>query len=274
MATETTGGRIATRRVRFGDAVEAFLAAPASGGPHPCVILLHERYGLAQHTLDLAERFARDGYLCLAPNLFSRHPEQDRLLTGEITVALGDREVQADLDTSIAFLEEEPAADTGRLAIMGVCQTARYPLVMAAERSDVGACLVFYGAAQPREWEVHERQPEALEDVIGRVRCPVLGIFGEADHIISLDDVRRFRDALETHHKSYHIRMFPGAPHGWLNDTMPGRYRREAAEEAWALMHDFLARTWRGGYPADRVQWTFESIVAADYDPSRNVRLE
>jgi carboxymethylenebutenolidase len=273
MATETADRRIATRTVRYGNAVEAFLAMPEGAGPHPCVVLLHERYGLVQHTLDLAARFAGDGYLCLAPNLYSRFDDQARLAKGEIQVPLPDPQVLDDLTASIAYLRDEPA-DLRRLALMGVCLTARYPLVVAAERADVGACLVFYGAAQPREWEVNERQPEALEALIGRVRCPVLGIFGEADHIITVDDVRRLRDALEAHHKSYHIRMFAGAPHGWLNDTMPGRYRREAAEEAWRLTLSFLQRTWSGGYPADRVQWTWESDVAADYDPSRNVRLE
>jgi carboxymethylenebutenolidase len=68
--------------------------------------------------------------------------------------------------------------------------------------------------------------------------------------------------------------MYPEVPHGWLNDTMPGRYRPQEAEAAWRIMLDFLARVWDGGYPADRVRCHFESDVAADYDPRRNVRLE
>ncbi|HZU07749.1 MAG TPA: dienelactone hydrolase family protein [Chloroflexota bacterium] len=273
MAAEAEVG-ITTRMVRYGNALEAFLAVPERAGPHPCVILLHERYGLVQHTRDLAMRFARDGYLCLAPNLYSRFAEQARLATGELQVPLPDPQVLDDLNASIAYLETMPAADLRRLALMGVCLTGRFPLVVAAHRTDIGACLVFYGAAQPREWEVNERQPEPLETLIGRVRCPVLGIFGEADHLITVDDVRRFRDALERQRKSYHLRLFAGAPHGWLNDTMPGRYRREAAEEAWRLTLAFLERVWCGAYPPERVRWTFESDTALDYDPRRNVRLE
>ena len=274
MATQTTNARITSRRVQYGNSVDAFMAVPEGAEPHPCVILLHERYGLVQHTLDLAARFAGDGYLCLAPNLYSRHPNQEALARGDITVALADGEVLDDLNAGIAFLETEPAADTRRLALMGVCATARYPLIVAANRPDVGACLVFYGAAQPREWEVTERQPEALDAIIGRVPCPVLGVFGENDHIITVDDVRRLRDTLETQRKSYHIRIFAGAPHGWLNDTMPGRYRPEAAAAAWQLTVDFLTRVWSAGYPTEQVQWTFESAIASDYDPSKNVRLE
>ena len=70
----------------------------------------------------------------------------------------------------------------------------------------------------------------------------MLGIFGEADHVISLADVRRLRDSFDRHDKSYTIKVYPGAPHGWLNDTMPGRYRRDAAEAAWAFQLAFLKK--------------------------------
>ena len=108
---------------------------------------------------------------------------------------------------------------------MGVCQTGRHPLVLAAERP-IAAAIIWYGAASKREWQVSERYPKPLDEIIARVECPVLGLFGEADHVISLDDVRRLRDTLDRHGKTYHIKVYPGAPHGWLNDTMPGRYRR------------------------------------------------
>jgi carboxymethylenebutenolidase len=274
MATETVDRRITTRTVRYGNAVEAFLAVPEGAGPYPSVILLHERYGLVQHTLDLAARFARDGYVCLAPNLYSRFPDQERLARGEIQVPLPDPQVLDDLNASIAYLQDVPQADLGRLAVMGVCLSGRWPLVVAANRSDVGAAVVFYGACQPAGWVVNADQPEALEAMIARVQCPVLGVFGEGDHVIPLEYVLRFRNELEKHRKTYHMKVVANVPHGWLNDTMPGRYRREEAEETWRILLAFLDRTWRGGYPPDRVRWSFESDVAIDYDPRRNVRLE
>ncbi|HLH22842.1 MAG TPA: dienelactone hydrolase family protein [Chloroflexota bacterium] len=273
MATDT-GRHATTRTVRYGNAVEAFLAVPDGAGPHPSVILLHERYGLVQHTLDLAARFAGDGYLCLAPNLYSRFPDQARLARGEIQVPLPDPQVLDDLNASIAYLQDVPEADLGRLAVMGVCLSGRWPLVVAANRSDVGAAVVFYGACQPAGWEVNANQPEALEALIARVQCPVLGVFGEGDHVIPLEYVLRFRDELEKHRKTYQMKVFANVPHGWLNDTMPGRYRRDEAEETWRILLAFLDRTWRGGYPKDRVRWSFESDVAVDYDPKHNVRME
>jgi carboxymethylenebutenolidase len=274
MATESSAPDVMTRRVRYGNNLDAFLAEPARAGQHRSVILLHERYGLIQHTTDLAQKFAREGYLCLAPNLFARHPEQDRLAKGEIQAPLPDPESAEDMNASIDFLRREvPSADASRVAIMGVCQTGRHPLVAAASRSDVSACLVFYGGAQPKDFEANEQQPEPLDAMIARVQCPVLGVFGEADFLISLDDVRRFRESLEAHRKSYHVKVFAGMPHGWLNDTMPGRYRPKEAAEAWQLAIDFLARVDSGGFPPDRVRWLFESDSAIDYDPSKNVRM-
>jgi carboxymethylenebutenolidase len=102
----------------------------------------------------------------------------------------------------------------------------------------------------------------------------VLGIFGEADHVISLADVRRLRDSLDRHDKSYMIKIYPDAPHGWLNDTMPGRYRREAAEAAWALQLAFLRKVFEPGYDKSRRIQIYQCEHAAAYDFSNNVRME
>jgi carboxymethylenebutenolidase len=171
------------------------------------------------------------------------------------------------------MLTTVPQADTGRLAVMGVCQTARLPLVVAASRP-IRAALVWYGAAQPREWAVNAKYPRPLDDVIAAVDCPVLGMFGESDHLISVDDVRRFRDCLERHRKSFSIHLYRDAPHGWLNDTMPGRYRRAQAEAAWADQHAFLKAVLAPDYDRTiRVQ-RYAADIGPDYDFGRNVRHE
>jgi carboxymethylenebutenolidase len=273
--SEVAASGVATRDVRYGNGVNAFVASPSRAGLHPVLVLLHERYGLVQHTKDLAVRFAANGYLCVAPNLFSRRDDQDQLARGELQAPLSDPEVVSDLRDTLTYLESsETGADAERIAVMGVCQTGRHPLVFAAHEPGVRAALVFYGAAQAREWPTTDRQPEPLDAILQRLDCPVLGVFGEADHLIPADDVRRLRSALEQSGKSYHFRLFRDAPHGWLNDTMPGRYRPEAAEEAWILTQSFLSKVWDGHYSRERVRWTYESNIAVDYDPSRNRRLE
>jgi carboxymethylenebutenolidase len=145
--------------------------------------------------------------------------------------------------------------------------------VVAASRP-IAAALVWYGAAQPREWAVNKKYPRALDEIIAAVDCPVLGMFGETDHLISIEDIRRFRDCLERHGKSYDIHVYRDAPHGWLNDTMPGRYRRAQAEAAWAHQRAFLAQVLAPGYDRSTRMQHYAADIAADYDFSRNVRHE
>ena len=126
---------------------------------------------------------------------------------------------------------------------------------------------------QPREWGLNERFPIALDDLIAKVDCPVLGMFGEKDHIISVDDVCKLRASLEKHRRSYEIEIFPGAPHGWLNDTMPGRYRRDQAEAAWSAQQAFLKAAFEGA-PTSLIVQKFTAGIAKDYDFSKHVRFE
>ena len=264
---------IETKAITCAGDMPAFLAKPEGAGRKPVVVLMHERYGLVDHTRDLAKRCASDGFVVLAPNFFYRHPDQAVLNAGDSRYDLADLESVDYLDAALAAVAQDPNADMERVAVAGYCQTGRNPLIFAAQRK-IAAAIVWYGAASKREWLVNERQPRPLEDVIADVTCPVFGAFGAADHIIAVDDVRRMRDCLEQNKKSYDITVYAGAPHGWLNDTMPGRYRKPQAEAGWAAQQRFLAEVLAADYKPDPISWRFNCAFNADYDFSKNVRLE
>ncbi len=261
--------------VRWGD-VEARLFVPHGDRRAAALIVLHERYGLVQHTLDLAAQAGADGMVGVAPDLFSRWTgDREALARGDVRVALPDAEVAAVLHRVVDELRRDPRVDPARIVVMGVCQSGRYAVVVASERSDLAAGIVLYGAAQDRDWEVNELQPRGLREMVASVGAPFLCLFGEADHIISLDDVARLRGAFEAARKSYRMRVFAGMPHGWLNDTMPGRYRAPEAAEAWSMIRGFVgdvfAGDWRGG---GRARWEFSASASVDYDFSRNRRFD
>src|SRR5215472_678718 len=261
-----TASNIATQDITCDNGMPAFLAYPAGGGSFPTVILMHERYGLVKHTRDQAIRCARDGYAVLAPNFFFRHPDQAALNAGNSRYDFTDPESVELIKAALALLTKQAAADLSKVVVAGYCQTGRHPLIFAA--------VVWYGAASKREWEVNKLQPKPLDEVIAALPCPVFAAFGEADHIISIEDVQRLRNRLEAHRKSYDIHLYAGAPHGWLNDTMPGRYRKPQAEAGWAAQQRFLSRVVAGGFEAQRVSWRFEGDSGTDYDFSKNVRME
>jgi carboxymethylenebutenolidase len=263
---------IAAEMIDCPNGMPAFVARPAGAGPFPVLVLMHERYGLVRHATDLARRAAEDGFLALAPNFFFRHPDQKALNAGDARYDMSDPESVELLKAALAAVKDNPAADLKKIAVAGYCQTGRHPLVFAAD-VPIQAAVVWYGAAGKREWSAGPLQPRALDEVIGNVPCPVFGAFGSKDHLISIEDVRRFRDCLEAHRKSYEIHLYAGAPHGWLNDTMPGRYRKAQAEAGWAAQQRFLLEVFAGEWNG-AVRWRFEATSERDYDFSKNVRLE
>jgi carboxymethylenebutenolidase len=249
-----TSMRIITETLSTPSGMPVYVARPETGRA-PVFILMHERYGLVRHTRDLAERCARDGYFVLAPNFFFRHPDPARLNAGDSRYDLTDPESVELIGEAVALARGHANADGSRIAVAGYCQTGRHPLVYAAQ-APVQAVVVWYGAASRREWDVTDTQPQPLQDLIAKAPCPVFGAFGAEDHIISIDD----------------IHVYAGAPHGWLNDTMPGRYRKPQADAAWAAQQAFLKSVFAEA--PSLVRWNFSCDFAPDYDFSKNKRLE
>jgi len=274
MAAKKTTGIIPTM-IKYGQSISAVRALPKAKGKRPAVIILHERYGIDQHTKDLTVRLAQAGFVGLAPDLFHRFTgDRKTVLSGAQRVDLSDDGALEDLNGAVGYLKKLKAVDADRLGIIGVCQTGRQPLLLAAKRSDIAGAVVLYGAIGGREWQGNSLRPTAIEELIAQVTCPVLGIFGETDHIISVDDVVRFRNCLEKAKKNCHVRLYRDAPHGWLNDTMPGRYRKEAAKDAWSLMMSFLKSCFTGGWDRNRIVCKYESDYSRNYNFTKNIRLE
>jgi carboxymethylenebutenolidase len=268
-----TDRQIESHETVCANGMPAFVAKPAGQGPYPIVILIHERYGLVPHTRDLAKKCASDGFFVVASNYFFKHPDQKALNAGDGRYPMSDEESIGYINASLQVAAKDPAADISRVAVAGYCQTGRHPLVYAAQ-AKIAAAVVWYGAAAKREWPVSDTNSRPMEEMIAALDCPVFGAFGSADHIISNDDVLRFRNALEQHKKSYDIHVYPDAPHGWLNDTMPGRYRAPQADAGWADQQIFLQRVFSGEYKPGKVSWRFRGAFSSDYDFAKNKRLE
>ena len=260
-------------QVRVDNRMTAFLGRPGGQGKRPAVIQLHERYGIVQHTLDLAQKLVDAGYIALVPNLFSRFTGDRELLSrGELHVELSDDQALEDVDASVAYLRGLSDVDDGRIGMIGVCQTGRQPLLVSAHRGDLAAVVVLYGAIYKADWEPYPLHPEPVDQLLERLSCPVQGIFAELDNLVSLDSVLRMRNILEKAKKSFDIRIYRDAPHGFLNDTMPGRYRAEQAEAAWGQIISFLNTVLEEGWDRERVIWRFESDTSTHYDFTKHKR--
>lgn len=238
----------------------------------PCVVLMHERYGLVEHTGDLARKIASEGYLVATPDLFHYIDDQDQLHKGNVKASPSDSFVLGLLDEVVDVVGNSSVADVNKIAMIGVCQTGRYAVIYGAKRP-LNASIVLYGAIS--NWGRSELNPESMDEIISQLDSPFLGLYGEIDHSISIQSVIKLRNTLEANDKSYRIKIFEDAPHGWLNSTMPGRYRKTAAQSAMYEIVRFLKQNLsQTSLRPNRVIWEFESDKDKNYDFSKNVRFE
>ena len=237
-----------------------WIALPDSPGRRPAVIMLHERYGPVQFSFDTVDRMAREGFVACVPDMFHRYKgDRAPIEASQARVDPTDAEALADLDETIAYLRTLPDVDGDRIGIAGFCLSGRTPIVYAAARDDVAAIAVFHGGIYPRDYVPIYPGQQTVAELIPKLTCPVLGGFGELDPAVPLDHIQRFRSELEQHDKSYTIRIYAGAPHGWMNATIPARYRPEQSEAAWSELIGFFRQVVGGEWQSDRAVWRFES---------------
>jgi carboxymethylenebutenolidase len=261
--------------IKIDNRINGFLGKPAGSGKRPAVIHLHERYGIVQHTTDLGQKFVEAGYVTVVPDLFSRFTgDRQALARGDTRCDLKDDEVFQDIDAVVSYLRTLPEVDANRIAMSGVCQTGRQPLLISAKRAYLSAAVVLYGAIYPDDWKSHPLRPEPIDRVLEELSCPVLGVFGDLDNLVPLDNVIRMFNVLTQAKKSFDIRIYPDAPHGFLNDTMPGRYRPAQTDAAWTQITVFLRSVFSEEWKKERAVWRFESDSSVHYDFSKNKRWE
>ncbi|MGH3640894.1 MAG: dienelactone hydrolase family protein [Mycobacterium sp.] len=257
----------------FGPVSYGWVAVPDSLDscvPTPVVIVCHERYGVVQHTVELTEKFAALGFIAVAPDFYA-----DMDLSGEHERLpdIGDAAALRHLDAAIAYARNlGPRVGNAPVAVVGICRTGSYGILASAMREDIAAVVMLYGGAQPREYEIGDLRATPYAELIRAGAAPVLGIWGEKDHTMSVRDVRRVRDLLEDARRSYEFVMYPDLPHGWLNDTMPGRFRAAQARETFELIVSWLHSTFAAAMGAPAVSWRFTSTIAPDYDFASNNR--
>lgn len=255
--------------------ISGFLGIPAGPGKKPVLIHLHERYGIVEHTTDLGEKFAAAGFITVVPDFFSRFTGDRRALArGDDRCELSDEEVLRDFDAVLAYVNTIPEADTAKIAMSGVCQTGRQPILAAAKRKALSAAVVLYGAVYDADWKPHPLRPEPIDRLMEEISCPLTAVFGELDNLIHRDNILRMVQTLCKAKRSFDIRLYPDAPHGFLNDTMPGRFRPVAAQPAWTQIISFLNSVFAGEWARDRAIWRFTADSAVDYDFAKMKRWE
>jgi carboxymethylenebutenolidase len=229
-----TAGEVTIDVNGFG--MPAYRAAPAGRTGLPVVLVLSEIFGVHEYIADTARRFARAGYLAIAPELFVRQGDAQGYgemakLIAEVISKVPDAQVMGDLDATVRWAGAH-GGDTSRLGVTGFCWGGRQTWLYAAHNPAVKAGVAWYGRLVGQSTELTPRHPV---DVAGQLHGPVLGLYGSADTGIPLDTVDKMKNALAVGNaaaKASAFVVYPDAPHAFHADYRPS-FRQEPAEDGW-----------------------------------------
>ena len=244
ITTDTAGLTVGEGKVPVpGGEMPVYFARPANVANPPVILVAMEIFGLHEYIKDVTRRVAKLGALAIAPDYYFRRGDLSKVtdmpqLLPQVN-SKPDAELLADLDATVTWAKSQ-GGDTARLGIMGFCRGGRTVWQYCAHNPAVKAGVAFYGSlvdpdAQKAIW------PKSPIQAAPEMKAPVLGLYGEADQGIPLSQVETMKSALQSANKTFEIKTYPGAPHGFHADYRQS-YRKEAAEDAWNQMQAWFKK--------------------------------
>ncbi|SFO80399.1 dienelactone hydrolase family protein [Ralstonia sp. NFACC01] len=215
----------------------AYRAQPEGKTKLPVVIVVSEIFGVHEYIADICRRFAKLGYLAIAPELFVRQGDPRAYGTVQETVAnvvskVPDSQVAGDIDATIAWAKEN-GGDAARIGITGFCWGGRQVWLAAERNPSIKAAVAWYG---PLKGNPNPLQPVSPIDKVEELKAPVLGLYGAKDTVITEDVRDTMKTALEKSknpkaHAS-RIIVYPNSGHAFHADYRPS-YVKADAEDGW-----------------------------------------
>lgn len=234
IATDSTGLTAGEVMVPTSDGnIPAYRAMPSQGRSFPVVLIVQEIFGVHEHIKDVCRRFAKLGYLAVAPELYARQGDVSKLSDideiRKVVAKVSDAQVLADLDAAVAWVKASGEGNVEKLGITGFCWGGRIVWLYAEHSSQLKAGVAWYGRLVGKPSDL---QPKHPIDVATNLRAPVLGLYGGNDQGIPLETVEQMQTALKAANSASRIIVYPDTPHGFHADYRAS-YRKEQAEDGW-----------------------------------------
>lgn len=216
-----------------GHTASGYLAKPASGSG-PGVIVIQEWWGLVPHIKDVCDRFAAEGFVALAPDLYHGTTTTEPDEAGKLLMTLNLEQAAKDLGGAVVFLQGLDAVTGTGLGVTGFCMGGGLAMMLAAQRpDDIVACAPFYGIIP---WESAEPDWSALQ-------AKVRGHFAENDGFFAPEQARALEKKLQDLGKDGVFTIHPGVEHAFFNDTRPEVHDPDASRVAWDATIEFMRET-------------------------------
>jgi carboxymethylenebutenolidase len=211
-----------------GGRAHGYLAKPASGSG-PGVIVVQEWWGLDDHMADIVDRFAAEGFVALAPDLYGGRVAHDADTAGKYMSELPAEQAARDLSGAVDFLLADESVTSSKVGDVGFCMGGAFALALAAQQGDrIGAVVAFYGVGP-------------VPDDFSGISAPVLGHYGEQDQFYPVDQARAQEQQMKEQMHSPVEFHYYDAGHAFHNDKdQLGTYDEDAAKQAWSRTVEFL----------------------------------
>jgi carboxymethylenebutenolidase len=217
------------KRVEFpsnGHTCHGYLATPKSG-KGPAVVVIQEWWGLVPHIEDICERFAKEGFVAISPDLYhgrtTASPDEAGRMLMELDIERAEREIAG----AGEFALKQPECSSKTNGVVGFCMGGALAQYAASRESEVGAAVSFYGGFKRVKVDWNNLQ------------APILLIYAEKDASLPPAEARELEKKLKEMGKRVELVIYPGAEHGFFNDTRP-RYKADAAADAWKRTISFF----------------------------------
>lgn len=225
-----------------GQDVPVYRAQPKDRTNLPVILVVSEIFGVHEYIKDVARRFAKAGYLAVAPDLFVRQGDATKApdtgtLIKTIISRVPDAQVMSDLDAIVQWTKQR-GGNTDKLGITGFCWGGRITWLYAAHNPKVKAGVAWYGRLVG---DTNPLQPKHPVDVAQNLKAPVLGLYGAQDKGIPLESVERMRKALDAGNSGSKIHVYPDSGHAFHADYRPS-YNAADAKDGWSKALDWFSR--------------------------------
>jgi carboxymethylenebutenolidase len=230
--TDTAGLSAGTVQVSVnGQSVPVYYARPAGKDKLPVILVVSEIFGVHEHIADVARRFAKQGYLAIAPDLFVRQGDPSKIaniadLMKDIISKTPDAQVMGDLDACVAWAAQH-GGNVDKLGITGFCWGGRITWMYSAHNPNVKAGVAWYGRLLG---ESNPNTPRHPVDIAPALKVPVLGLYGAKDTGIPLETVEKMKAALARGTSGSTFVVYPDAGHAFNADYRPSYVEKDAKD--------------------------------------------